>query len=236
MTRSRGRRSSTICCAVHALVQRRRALIGVLEQAVPESSHAQTVARLRCFAGSTRSPLPGCAPRSATSTGSRSPRCCRGSSGSCRASTPLTRSASRARSPRPGPPHARRLLVEAAHHYRHRPARRRRRSPLARPARTPVSSRSRGAPSAACTRAGHISRATRGKPPGPSRSRARASSPRSAGRPRPWTDTPTRHHHSAPAAAGARTSNQEGRHVATHTGPRTRAMGNPATRLGGARS
>src|SRR3989441_444462 len=38
-------------CAVQALVARRRALIGVLEQAVPESSHAQTVARLRCFRG-----------------------------------------------------------------------------------------------------------------------------------------------------------------------------------------
>jgi hypothetical protein len=38
-------------CAVDALVQRRRALIAVLEQAVPASSHAETVARLRCFRG-----------------------------------------------------------------------------------------------------------------------------------------------------------------------------------------
>jgi transposase len=39
------------CCAVEALVQRRKVLIGVLEQAVPDSSHAETIARLRCFRG-----------------------------------------------------------------------------------------------------------------------------------------------------------------------------------------
>ncbi len=37
------------CCAVDALAQRRGALIGVLEEAVPGCSHAQAVARLRCF-------------------------------------------------------------------------------------------------------------------------------------------------------------------------------------------
>ena len=39
------------CCAVEALVQRRRALIGALEQAAPESAHAEAIARLRCFRG-----------------------------------------------------------------------------------------------------------------------------------------------------------------------------------------
>ena len=38
-------------CAVDALVQRRRSLIAVLEDAVPASSHATTIARLRCFRG-----------------------------------------------------------------------------------------------------------------------------------------------------------------------------------------
>jgi len=38
-------------CAVEALVQRRRALIGALEQAAPESAHAEAIARLRCFRG-----------------------------------------------------------------------------------------------------------------------------------------------------------------------------------------
>jgi transposase len=39
------------CCAVDGLVARRTALIGVLEQTVPESSHAPVIARLRCFRG-----------------------------------------------------------------------------------------------------------------------------------------------------------------------------------------
>ncbi len=38
-------------CAVQGLVHRRRALIAVLEQAVAQSSHAETIARLRCFRG-----------------------------------------------------------------------------------------------------------------------------------------------------------------------------------------
>ena len=36
-------------CAVQALAQRRKTLGGVLEAAVPNSSHAETVGRLRCF-------------------------------------------------------------------------------------------------------------------------------------------------------------------------------------------
>jgi len=39
------------CCAVDALVQRRLTLIAALEDAVPASSHARTIARLRCFRG-----------------------------------------------------------------------------------------------------------------------------------------------------------------------------------------
>src|ERR1700749_4942243 len=38
-------------CAVRALEQRRRTLIGVLEQTVGASSRARSVARLRCFRG-----------------------------------------------------------------------------------------------------------------------------------------------------------------------------------------
>ena len=37
--------------AVQGLAQRRKTLIGVLEEAVPQSSHAETVSRLRCFRG-----------------------------------------------------------------------------------------------------------------------------------------------------------------------------------------
>lgn len=37
------------CCAIDGLVHRRRELIGVLEDAVETSPHANTIARLRCF-------------------------------------------------------------------------------------------------------------------------------------------------------------------------------------------
>ena len=39
------------CAAVEGLVQRRLALIAVLEEAAPTSSHAPVIARLRCFRG-----------------------------------------------------------------------------------------------------------------------------------------------------------------------------------------
>jgi transposase len=86
-------------------------------------------------AGSTVSRQPGCAPRSAPSPGSQGRRSCPGSSGSRPASAPRTPNAARVRSPRPAPGHARRLLVEAAHHYR-RPPRMAKRSPAASKDRT----------------------------------------------------------------------------------------------------
>jgi len=142
--------------AVQALAQRRRALICVLEEAVPNSSHARVVERLRCSAGSTRSRPPGCALKSETSDGSPSPHCCRASSVSCRASTPLTIGACRARSPRPaqrtpGGYWSRPLTTTAtslpsAWALQH-----------ARTARTPGSCRSPGAPNGACMNAGYIS-------------------------------------------------------------------------------
>ena len=107
--------------AVEMLVARRAALIAALEQVIPDSRHARRSPGCAASAGSTRCRPPGCAPRSATGTAS-APSSCPGSSGSSRPSTPPTKSAAKARSPRPGSIHARRLLVEAAHHYRHRPA------------------------------------------------------------------------------------------------------------------
>ena len=171
-------------CAVDALVHRRRALIAVLEDAVAASSHAATIARLRCFRGINTLTRPGCARRSGASSGSRSPACCPGSSGSCRASSRPTAGASRGRSPRPGrhtrggswsrPPTTIAAVLASAMS-----------SPPATPAKTPGSSRSLGARSAVCTPAG------RSSPPRAPSQRARspspapASSPRSAGRPRP---------------------------------------------------
>ncbi len=176
------------------LVQRRRALIDALEAGgpreqpradgrkaalLPRDRHAH---RRRAVRGSRRLR----AVREAQ-------RCSRGSSVSCRASTPPTSKRVQGQITKAGPPHARRLLVEAAHHYRHQPAVAPGSRRHARPDRTRVSCRSRGAASVACTSAGRTSRARAASAPGPSRSPAHASSPRSAGRPRPWTEH-NRHH------------------------------------------
>jgi hypothetical protein len=64
-----------------------------------------------------------------------------------------------------GPPHARRLLVEAAHHYR-RPPQPARHSPAASKAKTRASSRSPGARNGACPSAGNTSRTNAASPPG----------------------------------------------------------------------
>ena len=80
--------------AVELLLGRRASLLAALEEAVPASSHAAVINRLRCFRG---------IDTSATSTGSRSRACSRGSSGSSPPSAPRTSSAARGRSRRPVP-------------------------------------------------------------------------------------------------------------------------------------
>jgi transposase len=110
------------CCAVDALVQRRRTLIGVLEQAVPASSHAETVARLRCFRGIDTLSAAGLCADVGSFERFAKPTLLSGflgivpseyTSDSKRVQGAITKA---------GPTHARRLLVEAAHHYRRRPA------------------------------------------------------------------------------------------------------------------
>jgi transposase len=108
--------------AVDALVERRRMLIAVLQDALPTSSHAPVVARLRCFRGiDTLSAAGLCAeigsferfPKPPLLAGFLGIVPCEYSSDSKRVQGSITKA---------GPTHARRLLVEAAHHYRHRPA------------------------------------------------------------------------------------------------------------------
>ena len=109
------------CCAVDALVHRRRTLIALLEEAVPASGHAETVARLRCFRGiDTLSAAGVCADVGSFERFAK-PALLSGflgivpseySSDSKRVQGAITKA---------GPTHARRLLVEAAHHYRRRP-------------------------------------------------------------------------------------------------------------------
>jgi transposase len=109
------------CCAVDGLVARRKALIGVLEQAVPESSHAPVIARLRCFRGIDTLTAAGLCAEVSSFERFAKPTLLSGflgivpseyTSDSKRVQGSITKA---------GPTHARRLLVEAAHHYRHRP-------------------------------------------------------------------------------------------------------------------
>jgi transposase len=108
-------------CAVDALVHRRRSLIAVLEDAVPDSSHAATIARLRCFRGINTLTAAGlCAEvgrferfaKPSLLSGFLGIVPCEFTSDSRRVQGAITKA---------GPTHARRLLVEAAHHYRRRP-------------------------------------------------------------------------------------------------------------------
>ena len=110
------------CASVEGLAQRRQALTGVLEEAVPASSHAQAVARLRCFRGIDTLSAAGLCAEVGSFERFAKPSLLSGflgivpseyTSDSKRVQGSITKA---------GPPHARRLLVEAAHHYRHRPA------------------------------------------------------------------------------------------------------------------
>lgn len=107
--------------SVELLMARRVTLLATLEAQIPESRHAPVIARLRCFRGiDTLSAAGLCAelgdwrrfPRPALLSGFL------GIVPSERTSDTKRRQGSITKA---GPPHARRLLVEAAHHYRHRP-------------------------------------------------------------------------------------------------------------------
>jgi transposase len=107
--------------AVELLAGRRVTLIEELERAVPRSSHARVIARLRCFRGiDTLSAAGLCAE---VGDFARFPRPTQlagflGIVPSERTSDQKRRQGSITKA---GPAHARRLLVEAAHHYRTRP-------------------------------------------------------------------------------------------------------------------
>ena len=109
-------------CAVEALAQRRRTLIGVLDEAAPASSHGETIARLRCFRGIDTLSAAGLCAEIGSFERFAKPQLlsgflglvpCEYTSDAKRVQGAITKA---------GPTHARRLLVEAAHHYRRRPA------------------------------------------------------------------------------------------------------------------
>lgn len=149
----------------------------VLEQAIPDSRHAPTIAKLRCFRGiDTLSAAGLCAEvgdwqrfRPKRLSGFLGVVATEHTSDTRRRQGSITKA---------GSVHARRLLVEAAHHYRHRPA-----------VGDALARRQHGQDPRAIAR--QLARATPGRfspvsaasPPASSRSPARASSPPSAGRP-----------------------------------------------------
>lgn len=106
---------------VEMLVARRAALIAALEQVIPDSRHAPTIARLRCFRGiDTLSAAGLCAEigdwqrfRPKQLSGFLGIVPTEHTSDTKRRQGSITKA---------GSVHARRLLVEAAHHYRHQPA------------------------------------------------------------------------------------------------------------------
>jgi transposase len=107
--------------AVELLAGRRGTLIGALEHALPDSSHAAVVARLRCFRGIDM--LSGAGLSAEIGDWRRFPRPALlsgflGIVPSERTSDTKRRQGSITKA---GPGHARRLLVEAAHHYRYQP-------------------------------------------------------------------------------------------------------------------
>jgi transposase len=110
------------CAAVELLVGRRGTLIATLEQAVPECSHAATVARLRCFRGIETLTAAGVCAEVGSFARFPRPAMVSGFLGivpSERTSDTKRRQGSITKA---GSGHARRLLVEAAQHYRKAPA------------------------------------------------------------------------------------------------------------------
>jgi transposase len=108
--------------AVQWLVQRRRTLICALEEALPDSRHAGAVARLRCFRGIDTLTAAGLCAEVGDFTRFAKPALLSGFLGVVPSEYTSDDKRVQGQITKAGPPHARRLLVESAHHYRHRPA------------------------------------------------------------------------------------------------------------------
>jgi transposase len=107
--------------AVELLAGRRQTLVGALEQQVPESRHAAVIARLRCFRGiDTLSAAGLCAEVGDFGRFAR-PRLLAGFLGIVPSEHTSDDKRRQGAITKAGPGHARRLLVEAAHHYRYPP-------------------------------------------------------------------------------------------------------------------
>jgi transposase len=106
---------------VQMLVARRAALLAALEQVLPDSRHAPTIARLRCFRG--LDTLSGAGLCAEVGDWQRfRPKPLSGFLGIVPTEHTSDTKRRQGSITKAGSTHARRLLVEAAHHYRHRPA------------------------------------------------------------------------------------------------------------------
>jgi transposase len=107
--------------AVEMLVARRATLIAALEQVIPDSRHAPTIARLRCFRGIDTLTAAGLCAEVGDWQRFR-PKQLSGFLGIVPTEHTSDTKRRQGSITKAGPVHARRLLVEAAHHYRHQPA------------------------------------------------------------------------------------------------------------------
>jgi transposase len=107
--------------AVEMLIGRRETLICTLEQQIPECSHAQVIARLRCFRGIDTLSAAGVAAEIGTFERFPKPTLLSGFLGIVPSEHTSDTKRRQGSITKAGPGHARRLLVEAAHHYRYPP-------------------------------------------------------------------------------------------------------------------
>jgi transposase len=108
--------------AVQMLVARRAALVAALQEAIPDSGHAATIGALRCFRGIDTLSAAGLCAELGDWRRFPAPRHVAGYLGIVPSEHTSDTKRRQGSITKAGPGHARRLLVEAAHHYRHRPA------------------------------------------------------------------------------------------------------------------
>jgi transposase len=106
---------------VEMLLARRAALIAALERVIPDSRHADTIAALRCFRGIDTLSAAGLCAEVGDWRRFR-PKQLSGFLGIVPSEHTSDQKRRQGSITKSGSIHARRLLVEAAHHYRHRPA------------------------------------------------------------------------------------------------------------------
>lgn len=107
---------------VELLVARRGSLLATLDDAIPGCSHAQTIAALRCFRGIDTLTAAGLCAEVGDWSRFPKPKHVAGFLGIVPSEHTSDVKRRQGSITKAGPGHARRLLVEAAHHYRHHPA------------------------------------------------------------------------------------------------------------------